>query len=99
MVEALLAEHGYTNPQCQVCGTDHHGHSWQDLRTRYVQILTDPSSGDEFLVCRDLPRACRDGAAQQQVQLDRAAAEAFGIQLPRPTLRLVHSTSDRPGGG
>lgn len=88
-LEALLTQHGFSQPVCQLCGKDHHGHSWEDLCNRYVQILTDPAIGYEFLVCRDMPKACRDGAAQRQVHLDRAAAEAFEIEMRRPKLRIV----------
>jgi hypothetical protein len=89
---ALLSEHGYTEPVCAVCGTDHQaypGRSWDDLRNRYVEILTDESTGDTFLVCRGMPTSCRDGAAQKQLRLDRSVADGFGIDMPRPTLRVI----------
>ncbi len=88
-VFALRVEHELTEPVCALCGTEHSGHDWQSLRSRYVQILTDPGTGDQFLTCRGLPRSCQDGAAQRQVHLDRAVAESFGIELRRPDLRIV----------
>ncbi len=95
---ALLNLHGVNQPVCHLCGKDHSGHDWEELR-RYVGIMTDPATGDRFLVCRDMPRACRDGAAQRQLRLDRAAADELGASLPRPTLRLLGggSASDRRG--
>jgi hypothetical protein len=78
-----------------LCGADYAGTDWLTLRSRYVQVLTDPVTGDEFLTCRDLPRSCRDGAAQRQLHLDRSAAEAFGLVLPPPALRVVGGTADR----
>lgn len=92
----LLSEHGFNQPACRLCGTDHHGHSWDELLGRYVEIMVDPSTGDEFLVCRGFPQACKDGAAQRQLHLDQAAGAALGIELPRPELRLVGSNRYRP---
>lgn len=88
---ALTAEHELTRPQCALCGHDYTGRSWQQLARADLRILTD-STGDQFLVCRDMPRSCADGAAQRQVHLDRAAFEGFGLPVPPPTLRVI------PGG-
>jgi hypothetical protein len=88
---ALLDNHGWTPPICVTCGHDHQGYpgrNWEALRARDIQILTDPASGGTFLVCRDLPQACREGSAQRQLHLDRAAFDAFGLELP-PRLRVI----------
>ncbi|WP_280493239.1 hypothetical protein [Nocardia asiatica] len=90
-LQALLREHGHTPPVCALCGKDHSGHDWLTLRTRYVEILTDPVTGPSP-VCRDMPKACRDAAAQKQMHLDRAVADGFGIDMPRPPLRVVGGT-------
>ena len=87
---ALLAEHGITRPRCVLCGRDYDGLSWRQIRDALV-ILHDPLDG-EFVACRDMPQACRDGAAQRQVHLDRAAFDALGVDKIRPTLRVL------PGG-
>lgn len=87
-LDALLTDHGHTAPICALCGKDHSGHDWLTLRTRYVEILTDPLDGP-FLVCRGMSRACMDGAAQKQLHRDRAAADGFGFDLPRPSLRVI----------
>jgi hypothetical protein len=90
---ALVESHPLTEPTCVLCGADYAGTDWLTLRSRYVQVLTDPVTGDEFLTCRDLPRSCRDGAAQRQLHLDRSAAEAFGCQIcqpPRPVCAGEH---------
>ncbi|MFR9774170.1 hypothetical protein [Nocardia sp. SC052] len=97
-LDALLSEHGWTAPVCALCDTDHRPHvpgrnagfdGWLELRRR-VEILTDPSTGDKFLACAGMPQSCQDGAKQKQLRLDRAIADGFGIDMPRPTLRLVH---------
>jgi len=88
-LDSLLSEHGVDSPVCWLCGTDHHGHSWEELRTSHLDVLTDPATGDQFLACRGMPRACRDGAAQQQLHLDQAAADQLGIDIPRPKVRLI----------
>jgi hypothetical protein len=90
---ALVQTHPLTDPTCALCGAEHAGHGWLALRSRYVQILTDPATGDEFLTCRGLPRSCRDGAAQRQLHLDRAAADAFGLEPRPPALRVVGGTA------
>jgi hypothetical protein len=88
---ALLDDHGWTPPICVTCGPDHQGYpgrNWEALRARNVQILTDPATGGTFLVCRDLPQSCREGSAQRQLHLDRAAFDAFGLELP-PRLCVI----------
>jgi hypothetical protein len=85
---ALLAEHGTTEPVCALCGHDYSGRTWQQLRDTDLQILTDTLDG-EFLACRDMPKACREGASQRQVHLDRAAFDGFGIEMPRPRLEVI----------
>ncbi|MEU2258239.1 hypothetical protein ABZ540_34280 [Nocardia xishanensis] len=62
---ALLAERGHTTP-CAVCGHDHSGRSWSQLPIHHVEILSDPVTGDRFLVCRGMPQSCPDGAARRQ---------------------------------
>jgi hypothetical protein len=98
-LEALTSEHGSTRPVCALCGRDYEGRDWLQLR-RDLQILPDPYSDDrvldQFLVCRDAPQACRDGARQRQVHLDRAVAEAWGLpELTRPRLRVVGGATQR----
>ncbi|GAB3901753.1 hypothetical protein GCM10029964_091020 [Kibdelosporangium lantanae] len=94
-LDALLSEHGHTMPVCQTCGTDYTGHSWEQLR-HDLEILTEPATGDEFLTCRGMPRSCRDGGAQRQLHLDRAAEEALGVPLlpERPRLRVIPGGAD-----
>jgi hypothetical protein len=75
----------------RVRGRDYAGRSWEQVRDD-LQILTDPGHG-EFLACRGALAACRDGAAQRQVRLDRAAFESFGAEPPR--LRVVHGSDRR----
>ncbi|MGW5384003.1 hypothetical protein [Nocardia sp. NPDC003963] len=92
---ALLDDHGWTPPICATCGHDHQGYpgrDWEALRDRDIQILTDPATGGTFLVCRDLPQSCREGSAQRQLHLDRAAFDAFGLELP-PRLRVIEGES------
>ncbi|MBF6301651.1 hypothetical protein IU459_29535 [Nocardia amamiensis] len=107
-LDALLSEHGWTAPICALCETDYRPHvpgrnggfdGWLELR-RLVEILTDPATGDKFLACAGMPQSCRDGAKQKQLQLDRDVADGFGIELPRPTLRLVRGgdAADRRDG-
>lgn len=91
-LDALQAEHGSSRPQCALCGRDYAGHSWQQLRDTDLRILTDPATGAQFLVCRELTQDCSDGAAQRQLHLDRAALESRGLPVPAPRLRLL------PGG-
>ncbi|GLY55198.1 hypothetical protein [Lentzea sp. NBRC 102530] len=88
-LEALLSEHGFTDPVCKLCGADYNGRSWDEILSRHVEILTDPVNEDEFIVCRHLPQSCRDGATQRQLHLDQAAGAALGIEMPRPKLRLI----------
>ncbi|OJF14509.1 hypothetical protein [Couchioplanes caeruleus] len=89
---ALLTEHGSTRPVCSLCGRDFDDFPREALIGRSVQILTDPVSRAETLVCKDAPQSCREGAAQRQVQLDRAAYDELGIEGPRPRLTVL------PGG-
>jgi hypothetical protein len=91
---ALLAEHGTTRAQCALCGRDYQGQSWQQIRDGLV-VLDDRLDG-EFLACRDMPQSCRDGAAQRQVHLDRAAFDALGIPKPAPVLRVLPGGSATP---
>ncbi len=88
---AFTAEHELTAPVCALCRHDYTGRSWQQIRDHDLQILTDSLDG-EFLACRDMPQSCRDGYAQIQMHLDRAARDGFGIAHPSPALRVL------PGG-
>ncbi|MEH1124774.1 hypothetical protein [Micromonospora sp. CPCC 206061] len=90
---ALVEAHPLTEPKCALCGADHAGHDWLALRSRYVQVVADPATGDQFLACRGMPRSCQDGAAQRQLHLDRAAAEAFGLEPRPPAVRVVGGTA------
>jgi len=91
-LQALLAEHGYTEPTCVLCDRDHlEGqslHQWNAVRNQRVEILSDEYG--PFIVCRGMPLSCRDGAARKQLRLDSNVADAFGFALPRPRLRLVY---------
>ncbi|GIF75660.1 hypothetical protein Asi02nite_51780 [Asanoa siamensis] len=89
---ALHTEHELSAPVCGLCGHDYTGRSWRQLRDVDLRILASAPAGDQFLACRDLPQSCRDGAAQRQMHLDRAAREGFGLPVPPPRLRVV------PGG-
>ncbi|WP_280490341.1 hypothetical protein [Nocardia carnea] len=86
---ALLAEHEQSDPVCALCGTDYSGRAGDRLAWRLYLDLVDDPTGGVFLACRGMPRACGDGAAQNQLHLDRAAFDLFGLDLPRPRLRLV----------
>lgn len=90
-VEALESRHGYSSARCELCGHDYDADIDVPRGRRYdrLEVLTDPELGDQALVCRDAPQRCRDGAARRQVQLDRAAADALDVELPRPRLRVV----------
>jgi hypothetical protein len=89
-LQALLTEHGHTEPKCVLCDRNHlQGQSlrdWDAVRRR-VEIL--PDGAGSFLVCRGMPRSCRDCADRKQLRLDSEVAEAFGLELPRPRLRAV----------
>lgn len=92
-VRALQSEHGFTRQQCQLCGRDYDDLTWEQLRAA-VEVLDAGDIGqvEQFMVCRNMPQACRDGAAQAQVHLDRAAGNALGVDMPAPRLRIVRST-------
>ncbi|MEV0732278.1 hypothetical protein [Polymorphospora sp. NPDC050346] len=92
-IAALRAEHELTAPVCVLCGHDYTGQSWQQLRDVVLRIFTTPTTGEQFLACRDMPQSCRDGAAQRQMHLDRAALEGLRLPVPAPQLRVI------PGGG
>lgn len=89
-IEALETEHGYQDAVCALCGRDRSEGLPHSRRYDHVRVLDDPDRpGDQFLVCRDDEQACHDLSAQRQVHLDRSAFEAFGVETPRPTLRIV----------
>jgi len=79
--------HGYQAPICALCDRDRSEGLPHSRRYGHVHVLND--GDDQFLACRDDERACRDLAQQKQLHLDRAAFEAFDMELPRPTLRVV----------
>lgn len=86
---ALLADHEQSDPVCAVCFADYSNRAGGVFEWRsYLDLIDDPAGG-MFLACRRLPRACRDGAAQNQLHLDRAAFDSFSLDLPGPRLRLV----------
>lgn len=89
---ALLAEHGTTRPQCASCGHDYDGLSWQQIRDALVVL--DLGADGEFLACRGTPQRCREGAAQRQVHLDRAAFDGLGLTKPPPALRVLKGGRD-----
>ena len=90
-LDALQSDHGFTPPVCALCGHDYEGRTWLQIVRHDLQILKDSIDG-EFLACRDMPQACRDGADQRQMHLDREAFDAFGIPTQAPKLRVI------PGG-
>ncbi|MFC9898543.1 hypothetical protein ACFVMC_33035 [Nocardia sp. NPDC127579] len=92
-LDALLKDHGWTAPICVLCEKDHQGYVGRDwfALQREVEILDDPATGGTFLVCRDSPQSCRDRTDQRMLHLDRTVAESFGIDMPRPRLRVVES--------
>lgn len=93
---ALLSDHGWTVPICVLCEKDHQGYvgrNWSALQ-REVEVLDDPRGGT-FLVCRDSPQSCRDRTDQRMLHMDRTVAEGFGIEVPRPRLRVVEGSADR----
>lgn len=84
---AFRAEHASDPLVCGLCDRvradlDHLG------RPRLLRVL-EAGPGDQILVCRDNERTCADLTEQRQVHLDRTAFEAFGVEPPRPTLRVV----------
>ncbi|MFC4124964.1 hypothetical protein [Nocardia rhizosphaerae] len=87
---ALLTEHGWTTPVCALCERTHDGPP--EVLLRQVEIRDDPDGG-QYLVCRGVPRSCLDAGAQLQLRLDRAVSDSWGIEMPRPRLRVIH------GGG
>ena len=96
--EALESEHGETKPVCDLCGREHFEQGGRrSRRFDHLRVLVDDATGHQFLVCSDDEPACHDRARQQQVRLDRAAFEALGIELPRPTLRLIRGTGQDVG--
>jgi hypothetical protein len=98
-LRALRDAHPFTAAVCALCGTDyddpteatlHPRTDWERLR-RVLDIITDPTTGEQFYACAGGPRACYDGADQRQVHLDRAAFEGLGFEPPRPRLQVVHN--------
>ncbi|MCU1630642.1 MAG: hypothetical protein JWP64_5591 [Pseudonocardia sp.] len=95
-LDALECEHGTSRTFCDLCGRDRsvdltHRNRFVDLR-----LLVDERTGDQLLVCADDEQACRELAAQHQVELDRAA---LGVETPRPTLRVIDGGRlSGPGG-
>lgn len=84
---AFRAEHASDPLVCGLCDRvradlDHLG------RPRLLRLL-QAGPGDQILVCSDNERTCADLTGQRQVHLGRTAFEAFGVKLPRPTLRVV----------
>ncbi|WP_435593842.1 hypothetical protein [Nocardia sp. bgisy118] len=53
---ALLAEHGHTDPVCSVRARPQRAQLVQ-LPIHHVEILTDPVTGDRFLVSRGMPQS------------------------------------------
>ena len=85
---AMRANHEATPQVCALCAKSYESVSWLQVR-RQLSILTDPTTGDQFLACHGLPQACRDGADQRQLHLDRAVAESFGFEHRQPSLRVI----------
>jgi hypothetical protein len=84
---AFRAAHPTDPLVCALCGRTR---SEPDYLGRPAALrVLDDGELPPILVCRDLDRACRDGAAQRQVHLDRAAFDAFDAEPPRPRFRVV----------
>lgn len=95
-LDALLSEHGYTDPLlCELCDANHSGSVWAAVLRRIE--IRDDHDGTTYVVCRGMPKSCQDGAARKQLRLDSAVSAAFGIDLPRPRLRVVRAPGERPG--
>ena len=57
------------------------------LLTAQFDVLTEPYTSNQVLACHDMPQSCRDGGRQQQMLLDRAAADSWGLpEIGRPRL-------------
>lgn len=93
---SLETQHGYQEPICNLCGRDRQDKDRPDrYRYDHLEVITDPDTGDQLLVCADDQQACRDAGAQRQIHLDRATAQTLGLPDARPDLRVVPGT-DRP---
>ena len=57
-------------------------------RPKSLRVL-EAGPGEQVLVCRDDEWTCSDLAQQRQVHLDRVGFAAFGVEPPRPRLRVV----------
>jgi hypothetical protein len=94
-----LQQHGLDPPVCTLCERDARDRSPATSTVldqyRRLEVITDPETGEQFLACRDDRRACNDLARRRQVELDRAAFEAFSLEPPRPQLRVVHPRGGR----
>lgn len=92
--EALDVEHGFSHPECAICGRDAQefsGSVGRDRALSELQVIPipDPHEGEpaEFFACPDLA-ACRERATQ--VLRDQVAPS--GTATPpgtRPQLRLI----------
>lgn len=89
--EALEAEHGFTSPECALCGRDAAADSTIGFDEAYRRLrvvpITDPLPGEqpEFFACRDTD-TCLPIARERQHEADKAAFLALGM---RPNLRLI----------
>jgi DNA invertase Pin-like site-specific DNA recombinase len=93
----LESQHGHMEPVCHLCGRDRQDPDRPyQYRYDHLEVLTDPDTGDQLLVCADDQTACRDASAQRQVHLDRAAADALGLPDIRPSLRVIPSPDGAP---
>jgi hypothetical protein len=91
-LQALHSEHGQQAETCDICHRDRHDPGAR-RPFEHLRVITDPDNGDELLVCADDQQACNDAGRQLQVQLDRAAFDSLGIEMPRPRLRLIEGAS------
>jgi hypothetical protein len=87
---ALSADHPLDLPESALCGRQRPATDPDAGRLKDLKILTiTGATVEQVLVCKTDLTACRDGAIQRQMHLDRAAFEGFGLEPPIPRLRLI----------
>lgn len=52
-LRALVTDHHLALPECLLCGVNYDGAGWETARNR-LQVLQDPVTSEEFMVCRNL---------------------------------------------
>lgn len=51
---ALITTHELDAPECVLCGVSYAHPGSAEFWDRFLEVLTDPSTADEFIVCRDI---------------------------------------------